>query len=193
MTYIVQRKDCLYVVAYDGLDPLTGKERRRWHPVGHDRYERKRSPLVSMNSATHRRRRPVGRSPSAASSLTPGCQRSAAKTTIAHIDGGFHFLGWRILRRLNPVLRGWTNYFRRGVSKATFGYLRAYTWAQVVNWLRRKHPRANWKWLRRRHLPGWWPTEGDTSLLDPNAVAISYARYRGQITDTTPWASRSIA
>jgi RNA-directed DNA polymerase len=98
-----------------------------------------------------------------------------------------------LLRRLNPVLRGWTNYFRHGVSKATFGYLRAYTWARVVNWLRRKHPRANWKWLRRRYLPGWWPTEGDTSLFDPNAVAISYARYRGQITDVTPWATRSIA
>ena len=27
------------VVAYDGLDPLTGKGRRRWHPVGHDRHE----------------------------------------------------------------------------------------------------------------------------------------------------------
>ena len=37
MTYIVQRKDRFYVVAYDGLDPLTGKERRRWHPIGHDR------------------------------------------------------------------------------------------------------------------------------------------------------------
>jgi hypothetical protein len=39
MSYIVQRKDRFYVVAYDGLDPLTGKERRRWHPVGHDRDE----------------------------------------------------------------------------------------------------------------------------------------------------------
>lgn len=37
MAYIVQRKDRFYVVAYDGLDPLTGKERRRWHPAGHDR------------------------------------------------------------------------------------------------------------------------------------------------------------
>jgi RNA-directed DNA polymerase len=92
-----------------------------------------------------------------------------------------------LLRRLNPVLRGWTNYFRHGVSKATFGYLRAYTWARVVNWLRHKHPRANWKWLRRRYLPGWWPTEDDVSLFDPNAMAITYARYRGQIIDTTPW------
>ena len=39
MTYIVQRQDRFYVVAYDGLDPLTGKERRRWHPVGGDRDE----------------------------------------------------------------------------------------------------------------------------------------------------------
>ena len=39
MSYIVQRQDRFYVVAYDGLDPLTGRERRRWHPVGHDRHE----------------------------------------------------------------------------------------------------------------------------------------------------------
>ncbi len=39
MTYIVQRQDRFYVVDYDGLDPLTGRKRRRWHPVGHDRYE----------------------------------------------------------------------------------------------------------------------------------------------------------
>lgn len=38
MAYIVQRKDRFYVVDYDGLDPLTGKERRRWHPAGHDRH-----------------------------------------------------------------------------------------------------------------------------------------------------------
>jgi len=94
-----------------------------------------------------------------------------------------------LLRRLNPVLRGWTNYFRHGVSKATFGYLRSYTWGRVVNWLRHKHPHANWKWLRRRYLPRWWPTEGDVKMFDPGAVAISYVRYRGQVIDTTPWAT----
>jgi integrase len=39
MPYIVERKTRLYVVAYDGLDPLTGRERRRWIPIGHDRAE----------------------------------------------------------------------------------------------------------------------------------------------------------
>jgi RNA-directed DNA polymerase len=166
-----------------------------------------------------------------------GLRLSETKTTIAHIDEGFDFLGYRIqrhrqrgtakhfvytypsktslrkvmatvkrlcrqgrneplselLRRLNPVLRGWTNYFRHGVSKATFGYLRAYTWARVVNWLRHKHPHANWKWLRRRYLPRWWPTEGEATMFDPSAVRITYVRYRGQINDVTPWATGVLA
>jgi RNA-directed DNA polymerase len=32
-----------------------------------------------------------------------------------------------LLHRLNTVLRGWTNYFRHGVPKATVNYLRAFT------------------------------------------------------------------
>ena len=39
MAYIVERNTRFYVVAYDGLDPLTGRERRRWIPIGHDRSE----------------------------------------------------------------------------------------------------------------------------------------------------------
>jgi integrase len=37
MAYIIERKNRFYVVAYDGIDPATGRERRRWHPTGHSR------------------------------------------------------------------------------------------------------------------------------------------------------------
>jgi RNA-directed DNA polymerase len=71
-----------------------------------------------------------------------------------------------LLRRLNPVLRGWTTYFRHGVSKATFAYLHQYTWLRAVGWLRRKHHRANWKWLRRHYLADrWWPEHGGVRPL----------------------------
>lgn len=36
MSYIVQRNSRFYVVAYNGHDPITGRERRRWHPAGTD-------------------------------------------------------------------------------------------------------------------------------------------------------------
>ncbi|MDE1675580.1 group II intron maturase-specific domain-containing protein, partial [Nocardia gipuzkoensis] len=36
-----------------------------------------------------------------------------------------------LLHRLNPVLRGWCNYFRDGVSSSTFQYLSKIAWRQV--------------------------------------------------------------
>lgn len=92
-----------------------------------------------------------------------------------------------LLRQLNGVLRGWTNYFRHGVSKATFAYLHQFTWLRVVGWLRRKHRRANWKWLRRRYLAnGWWPEHDGMALFDGRAVPVTRYRYRGAAIPT-PW------
>jgi len=93
-----------------------------------------------------------------------------------------------LLHRLNPMLRGWTNYFRHGVSKATFSYLRAFTWTRVVCWLRHKHRRAPWKWLRRHYLPGWWPTEGEVRLFNPAGVTVTRYTYRGTRIPP-PWAT----
>jgi RNA-directed DNA polymerase len=93
-----------------------------------------------------------------------------------------------LLRRLNPVLRGWCNYFRHGVSKATFQYLTAFAWRRVTVWLRRKHPRVNWKWLRRHYLPGWWPTEGQATMFNPSTVPVTRYRYRGY-NISSPWAA----
>ena len=108
---------------------------------------------------------------------TMGLRLSPEKTLITHIDKGLDFPGWHIQRRrkrgtqrryVYPVLRGWTAHFRPGVSSAAFGFLRAFSWRQVVGWLRRKHSRMNWKELRRRFLAGgWWPTAGKMVLFNP--------------------------
>ncbi|MGH8874952.1 MAG: group II intron reverse transcriptase/maturase [Acidimicrobiia bacterium] len=94
-----------------------------------------------------------------------------------------------LLHRLNPVLRGWTTYFRPGVSKATFSYLRAFVWRRVVCWLRHKHPRATWKELRRRYLPGWWPMEEEVRLFNPGGVQVRRYRYRAARIPS-PWSER---
>ena len=39
-----------------------------------------------------------------------------------------------ILNQLNLAVRGWTNYFRHGVSSATFAYLGQFTWRRVICW-----------------------------------------------------------
>jgi len=98
-----------------------------------------------------------------------------------------------LLRRLNMVLRGWTNYFRHGVSSRTFHYLHQFTWLRVVHWLRRKHRRANWNWLRRRYLANaWWPEHDGAALFDCRAVSVTRYRYRGAKIPT-PWSETNTA
>jgi RNA-directed DNA polymerase len=93
-----------------------------------------------------------------------------------------------LLRRLNPVLRGWCNYFRHGVSAATFRYLGAYAWRRTVTWLRKRHRGITWKTLRRRHLQGWRPAADGQMLFYPQEVAVIRYRYRGNRIPT-PWTS----
>jgi hypothetical protein len=35
--YVARKRDRYYAVVYEGLDPITGRERRSWHPAGTDR------------------------------------------------------------------------------------------------------------------------------------------------------------
>lgn len=37
--YVVQKGSRFYAVIYEGVDPLTGRERRRWYPAGESRQE----------------------------------------------------------------------------------------------------------------------------------------------------------
>ncbi|RDI45326.1 group II intron reverse transcriptase/maturase [Nocardia mexicana] len=94
-----------------------------------------------------------------------------------------------LLGRLNSVLRGWCAYFRHGVSKATFGYLDAFAWHRVTQWLLKRHKRITWAELYRRFLtgrPGNRPEADGIAMFDTTAVAVTRYRWRaGNI--PTPW------
>ncbi len=95
-----------------------------------------------------------------------------------------------LLRRLNPVLRGWCNYFRHGVSSRTFGYVDHYAFWRIVGWLRKRHVGLNMHTLVRRYLPGWRISDGGIDMFRPEAVAIERYRYRGTKIPT-PWSSET--
>ena len=76
------------------------------------------------------------------------CGRSPAgqRTTLANL-----------LRRLNPVLRGWTNYFRHGVSSSDLRLPRPLHLAAGRRMAAAKASPDELEVVRRRYLPGWWP------------------------------------
>jgi Group II intron, maturase-specific domain len=106
--------------------------------------------------------------------------RSTRRSTYQSLD--------ILMHRLNPVLRGWTNYHRHGAASKTFAYLGAYTWRRVWIWLRTKHPKATVRDLQQRYLNRWWPAQDGVELFNPAAVAIIRYRYRGAAIPT-PWAT----
>ena len=95
-----------------------------------------------------------------------------------------------LLRRLNPVLRGWCNYFRHGVSARTFSYIDYYAFWRVFSWLRKRHVGLNLHTLARRYLPGWRIHDSGVEMFRPQRVAIERYRYRGN-NIPTPWTSET--
>jgi RNA-directed DNA polymerase len=93
-----------------------------------------------------------------------------------------------LLRRLNPVLRGWCNYFRHGVSSRTFGYVDHYAFWRIVGWLRKRHVGLNMHTLVRRHLPGWRIHDAGIEMFRPSRITVKRYRYRGAKIPT-PWSS----
>ncbi|MFJ8794257.1 group II intron reverse transcriptase/maturase [Streptomyces sp. NPDC102462] len=92
-----------------------------------------------------------------------------------------------LLHQLNPVLRGWTTYFRPGVSKTTFQYLGHYTWTRVFIWARRKHKGMRLSGFRRTYCNGGWvPFSERGRLFQAAEVTTTRYRFRGY-SIPTPW------
>lgn len=93
-----------------------------------------------------------------------------------------------LLRRLNPVLRGWCTYFRHGVSSRTFSYLDHYAFWRVFGWLRKRHAGLNKHTLVDRFMPNWVIKAGRIEMFRPQTLPIQRYRYRGTKIPT-PWDS----
>ena len=79
-------------------------------------------------------------------------RKKAMKAVRAKVRAltGRSTLGWSVellLHRLNPILRGWGNYFRVGNSSAAFSDIDRYVTMRLCMWLSRKHKRR-WSWQR---------------------------------------------
>lgn len=57
-----------------------------------------------------------------------------------------------LIRKLNPILRGFANYYKGAVSKETFCYISHRVWQYLWRWAKRRHPNKNTKWVRKRYF-----------------------------------------
>ncbi len=95
-----------------------------------------------------------------------------------------------LITSLNRSLAGWANYFRYGVSKATFSAIDHFTWSRLMRWIRAKHAgkhRLGMKELRRRFCDQEWRFAcNGVVFTGASSVAVKRYRYRGSKIPT-PW------
>jgi len=57
-----------------------------------------------------------------------------------------------VLKELNPIIRGWANYFRIAVAKEVFGKLDSWMVHKALRYTKRMHPKKSVRWRRRRYF-----------------------------------------
>lgn len=62
-----------------------------------------------------------------------------------------------LIKLLNPVLRGWANYHRHSVAKATFGRVDYCVWLMLWQWAVRRHPNKGKAWVKAKYFKNRGP------------------------------------
>ncbi len=61
-----------------------------------------------------------------------------------------------LIKELNPIIRGWSNYYDTVCSKETYSYCDFVLYQQLKRWSSRRHPMKNKHWITNKY----WHTEG---------------------------------
>src|SRR5947208_3391483 len=78
----------------------------------------------------------------------------------------------KVIGDLNPVIRGWANYYRYCAAKETFSKVRHRQWQMLWRWAKRRHPGKPSRWVKRRYFrnDGYWTFyAGEWNLFKPDS------------------------
>jgi RNA-directed DNA polymerase len=62
-----------------------------------------------------------------------------------------------VIETLNPVIRGWADYYKTVVSIEVFNYCDMVLYIQLASWAKRKHPTRGKRWIQKKY----WRTIGN--------------------------------
>lgn len=66
-----------------------------------------------------------------------------------------------LISHLNPIIRGWANYYATVVSKVAYSDIDDLTYQKLRAWAKRRHPRKNWEWVSKRY----WQSIGNDNWI----------------------------
>ena len=57
-----------------------------------------------------------------------------------------------LMKKLNPVIRGWGNYYRHSASKETFTGIDHAIFEMTWKWAKRRHPKKSLRWIKSKYF-----------------------------------------
>ena len=57
-----------------------------------------------------------------------------------------------VIKALNPIIKGWSNYFRTGVSSKIFSSMDHCVFQKLWKWARWRHPNKGLRWIKRKYF-----------------------------------------
>jgi hypothetical protein len=80
-----------------------------------------------------------------------------------------------LIRVLNPILRGWANYYRGVVSSKVFGRLEGYVFWKTRRWISKTHPNKSYTWRDQQYWMEHPAYPGKTwSFVDNGSGMVLY-------------------
>ena len=106
-----------------------------------------------------------------------------------------------LIAKLNPVIKGWANYFSTAVSKEVFNEMDMLLWKRLWRWASRRHPNKSAKWVKKKYFPHVkgtrnWVLNDDEYILNQHkdVLIIRHIKVKGNKSpydgDWTYWSSR---
>jgi RNA-directed DNA polymerase len=84
-----------------------------------------------------------------------------------------------LLRKLNPILRGWANYHRHAASKRTFKKTDYFVFGHLWRWTKRRHPNKSATWRKHKYYSdygGCWHFRVRLKKADGTSKELSLYR-----------------
>jgi RNA-directed DNA polymerase len=82
-----------------------------------------------------------------------------------------------VLRRINPIVRGWSAYYRTVVSSDTFTRLDDYVWKLTYKWAKYGHPNKPRSWIIARYFGRFNPSRQDQWVFGDRASGAHLLKF----------------
>ena len=82
-----------------------------------------------------------------------------------------------VIQRLNPIIRGWSAYYRTVVSSEAFAKLDKHVWTLTYKWARHSHPNKSRRWVIHRYFDAFNTSRRDRWVFGDRDSGVYLLRH----------------